>query len=167
MVHTLPVKVKSAMLNIAEQLGIRNARRSGFRPYWTRNNSGGSSAEETAAGQCRKLDGHGPVSLTERRSEPGVMVGAIRWQHRLKRERPTCTERTKSLLESADGRMASADSAKEKACPTKIQKNPLDSDRPSHGRRLHSLRLAGRINECNGDFSTAERLTYRQLISSH
>jgi len=47
----------------------------------------------------------------------------------------------------------SGDSAKEKACPTKIQKNPLDSDRPSHGRRLHSLRLAGRINECNGDVS--------------
>ena len=78
MVHTLPVKVKSAMLNIAEQLGIRNARRSGFRPYRTRNNSGGSSAEETAAGQCRRLDGHGPVTITERRPEPGVMVGAIR-----------------------------------------------------------------------------------------
>jgi hypothetical protein len=29
-----------------------------------------------------------------------------RWQHRLKRERPTCTERNKSLLESADGSMA-------------------------------------------------------------
>jgi len=25
-----------------------------------------------------------------------------------------------------------------KPCPTKKQKNPLDSDRPSHGRRLHS-----------------------------
>ena len=29
-----------------------------------------------------------------------------RWQHRLKRERPTCTERNESLLESADGSMA-------------------------------------------------------------
>ena len=39
----------------------------------------------------------------------------IRWQRRLKRERPTCTERTKLLLESADGRMASvANSAGEK-----------------------------------------------------
>src|SRR5579859_2292765 len=65
MVHTLPVKGKSAMLNIAEQLGIRKVHRSGFRPYWTRNNSGGSSAEKPAASQCRRLDGHGPVSLTE------------------------------------------------------------------------------------------------------
>src|SRR5690349_2113770 len=81
MVHTLPVKGKSAMLNIAEQLGIRNARRNGFRPYWTRNNSGGSSAEETAAGQCRRLAGHSPVSLTEGRREPGIMVGALRRLH--------------------------------------------------------------------------------------
>jgi hypothetical protein len=77
MVHTLPVKRKSAMLNIAEQLGIRNARRNGLRPYRTRNNSRGSSAEETAAGQCRRLAGHGPVSITGRRPEFGVMVGAI------------------------------------------------------------------------------------------
>src|SRR5437879_12771504 len=76
--HTLTVKAKSAMLNIAEQLGFRNGRRSGFRPYWTRNNSGGSSAEETTAGQCRRIDGHGPVSLTERRPEPRVLDGGIR-----------------------------------------------------------------------------------------
>jgi hypothetical protein len=76
MVHTLPVKGKSAMLNIAEQLGIRNARRSGLRPYRTRNDSGGSSAEETAAGQCRRLDGHGPVSLTE---ETGA--GGYGWRY--------------------------------------------------------------------------------------
>jgi hypothetical protein len=73
------------MLNIAEQLGIRNARRNGLRPYRTRNNSRGSSAEETAAGQCRRLAGHGPVSITGRRPEPGVMVGAIRQLHSLKR----------------------------------------------------------------------------------
>jgi len=78
MVHTLPVKGKSAMLNIAERLGIRNARRNGLRPYRTRNNSRGSSAEETAAGQRRRLAGHDPVSITGRRPEPGVMVGAIR-----------------------------------------------------------------------------------------
>ena len=71
MVHTLPVKAKSAMLNIAEQLGIRNARRSGLRPYRTRNNSGGSSAEETAAGQCRRLAGHRPVSVTEEETRTG------------------------------------------------------------------------------------------------
>src|ERR1700731_1335984 len=71
MVHTLPVKVKSAMLNIAEQPGIRNARRHGLRPYRTRNNSGGSSAEETAAGQCRRLAGHRPVSVTEEETRTG------------------------------------------------------------------------------------------------
>src|SRR5579872_5120987 len=55
-------------------------------------------------------------------------------------ERPTCTERTKIAHQSADGRMATvANSAGEKPCPTKKQKNPLDSDRPSHGRRYHSL----------------------------
>jgi hypothetical protein len=54
------------MLNIAEQLGIRNARRNGLRPYRTRNNSRGGSAEETAAGQCRRLAVHGPVSITGR-----------------------------------------------------------------------------------------------------
>ena len=30
----------------------------------------------------------------------------IRWQHRLNRERPICTERNESLLESANGSMA-------------------------------------------------------------
>src|ERR1051326_6926311 len=74
MVHTLPVKGKSAMLNIAEQLGIRNARRNGLRPYRTRNNSRGSSAEETATGQCRRLAGHGPVSITGRRPERGLWL---------------------------------------------------------------------------------------------
>src|SRR5580658_2732234 len=78
MVHTLPVKGKSAMLNIAEQLGIRNARRNGFRPYRTRNNSRGSSAEETAAGQCRRLAGHGPVSITGRREGYG-------WRYHIRR----------------------------------------------------------------------------------
>ncbi len=71
MVHTLPVKVKSTMLNIAEQLGIRNARRNGLRPHRTRNNSRGSSAEETAAGQCRRLAGHGPVSITGEETRAG------------------------------------------------------------------------------------------------
>jgi hypothetical protein len=34
-------------------------------------------------------------------------------------------------------------SAEEKPCPTKKQMNPLDSDRPSHGRRLHQLSPPG------------------------
>jgi hypothetical protein len=54
MVRTLPVKVKSAMLNIGEQPGIRNTRRDGLRPYGTRN-AGGSSAEKTAAGQYHQF----------------------------------------------------------------------------------------------------------------
>jgi hypothetical protein len=37
----------------------------------------------------------------------------IRWQHRLNREHPTCTER-KSLLESADGRVATVATRREK-----------------------------------------------------
>jgi hypothetical protein len=45
-----------------------------------------------------------------------------------------------SLIESADGRVATvANSAGEKPCPTKKQKNPLDSDRPSHGRRYRNF----------------------------
>src|SRR5580765_7381521 len=38
----------------------------------------------------------------------------MRWQHRLKRERPTCTERNESLLESADGSMATVATRREK-----------------------------------------------------
>ena len=37
-----------------------------------------------------------------------------RWQHRLKRERPTCTERNDSLLESANGSMATVATRREK-----------------------------------------------------
>src|SRR5207237_5093669 len=66
----------------------------------------------------------------------------IRWQHRLKREHPTCTER-KSLIESADGRVATVATRPErKPCPTKTKTNSLDSDRPSHGRRLRSCSRA-------------------------
>src|ERR1700727_2291090 len=77
--RTLPVKVKSATLNIAEQLGIGNARRNGLRPYRAGNNSGGSSTEETAAGQCGRRTGHGPVSITGRKPRAGgVVVSEIR-----------------------------------------------------------------------------------------
>ncbi len=59
---------------------------------------------------------------------------------RLKRERPMCTERNESLLESADGSMATVATRREnKTLSPEKQTNPLDSDRPSHGRRLHSL----------------------------
>src|ERR1700686_2608856 len=89
----------------------------------------------------------------------------IRWQHRLKREHPTCTERTKSLNEECGWKGGdSGDSAGEKPCPMKQQKNPLDSDRPSHGRRLHS-KPAERLPLCRSrrynEFSTCHEFTYR------
>jgi hypothetical protein len=68
------------MLNIAEQLGIRNARRNGLRPYRTRNNSRGTSAEETAAGQCRRLAGHRPISVTEEETR----AGGYGWRYQAK-----------------------------------------------------------------------------------
>ena len=63
-----------------------------------------------------------------------------RWQHRLKREHPTCTERIKSLIEECGwkGGDSGGDSVEKKPCPTKERQNQLDSDRPSHGRRIHS-----------------------------
>jgi hypothetical protein len=36
-----------------------------------------------------------------------------RWKHRLNREHPTCTERNESLLESADGSMATVATRRE------------------------------------------------------
>src|SRR5437868_6038144 len=61
----------------------------------------------------------------------------IRWQHRLKRERPTCTERTKSLTRvRMEGWRQWLTRPEKKTCPTKKQQNPLDSDRPSHGRAI-------------------------------
>src|ERR1700722_13812485 len=51
LVHPFPIKIKRATLNVAEQLGMRNVRRSGLRPYRTGNSCGGRNAEETAAGQ--------------------------------------------------------------------------------------------------------------------
>jgi hypothetical protein len=69
-----------------------------------------------------------------------------RWQHRLKREHPTCTERITSLLEECGwkGGDSGGDSAEKKPCPTKERQNRLDSDRPSHGRRFHSKSQRGR-----------------------
>ena len=81
-------------------------------------------------------------------SEKSGTKGAKRWQHRLKRERPTCTERNESLLESADGSMATAATRQEnkKPCSMKPVKNPLDSDRPSHGRPFHAKSGAERCS---------------------
>jgi hypothetical protein len=52
---------------------------------------------------------------------------------------PNLHPATRSLIESADGRVATvATRLEKKSCPTKKQKSRLHSDRPSHGRRLHS-----------------------------
>jgi hypothetical protein len=75
---------------------------------------------------------------------------------------PGCNENTqlapsenRSLRVRMEGWRQCNDSAGEKPCPTKNKSNPLDSDRPSHGRRLHSnfdcflirviLKLFGRV----------------------
>jgi hypothetical protein len=53
---------------------------------------------------------------------------------------PNMHRANESLLESADGSMATAATRREEkeTCSTKPDQNRLDSDRPSHGRRLHS-----------------------------
>src|SRR5438132_6284322 len=46
-----------------------------------------------------------------------------------------------SLTKSADGRVATVATRRgEKPCPIKKKMNPLDSDRPSHGRWQHRLK---------------------------
>src|SRR6266404_2779987 len=58
-----------------------------------------------------------------------------RWQHRLKREHPTCTERSNR---SQRVRMEGWRHGSEKKRSSKQKhKNRLDTDRPSHGRRLN------------------------------
>src|SRR5882672_9893430 len=62
----------------------------------------------------------------------------IRWQHRLKREHPTCTERkqNRSLRLRMEGwRQWQLGGRK----TLSNGRNLLDSDRASHGRRSHSL----------------------------
>src|SRR5262250_525265 len=72
----------------------------------------------------------------------------IRWQHRLQREHPTCTER-RSLTQSADGRVAtvSADGMTT-LLSNKNAKKLLDSNRPSHGSPLHFLISNGQRPGC-------------------
>jgi len=72
------------------------------------------------------------IFVTEERS-------IIRWQHRVQRERPTCTERKHRSPECGWKDGVSGDSAGEKPCPTKNKTNPLDSDRPSHGKRYRNF----------------------------
>ena len=66
------------------------------------------------------------------------------------------------LLASADGRVATgATRQRKKTCPTKKGKNPLDSDRPSHGRRLHSSAQRNGHEECKRDITTAASAALR------
>ena len=69
-----------------------------------------------------------------------------RWQHRLNREHPTCTERWKAHSEcgwkGGDkmrlGVQNRVTSARRWTCPHHRKKR-VDTDRPSHGRAMHSL----------------------------
>jgi len=49
----------------------------------------------------------------------------------------------------ADGRVATVTTRREKTLSNEKPKNPLDSDRPSHG----SVYTHNPVNQCNGDFS--------------
>jgi len=69
---------------------------------------------------------------------------------------PNMHRANQSLLESADGSMATVATRREnKQCFTKPEENRLDSDRPSHGRRLHS-KPPGSVNECYDDLSPTD-----------
>ena len=62
-------------------------------------------------GESRKKDDRLDVRTLARlaRIDPQLLL-----KHRLNRERPTCTERNESLLESADGSMATVATRREK-----------------------------------------------------
>src|ERR1019366_7506101 len=107
-----------------------------------------SKSPKPSSGDCVNRRAHVPLSGV------GSQVDN-RWQHRLKREHPTCTERIKSLIEECGwkGGDSGGDSVEKKPCPTKERQNQLDSDRPSHGRRLHSLTPSRNRSWCYGDFS--------------
>src|SRR4029077_11584261 len=72
-----------------------------------------------------------------------------------KRERPTCTERNQSLLRECGWKHG--DSGKlgrrDKSLSNEKQNKPLDSDRPSHGRRFRSEPFG---YERNGDATTVD-----------
>ncbi len=72
----------------------------------------------------------------------------IRWQHRLKRERPTCTER---MNRSPRVRMEAwrqwQTRQEKKPCPTKTITNPLDFHRPSHGSDYTKIPLGRHASE--------------------
>ena len=90
-----------------------------------------------------------------------------RWQHRLKRERPTCTERNKSLLESADGSMATVATRPGEIhvphCANRIDLTPTGLLMEGVSARVRfSFALFG-VDEWNGDISTDERFTQGML----
>src|SRR5690349_23291892 len=91
----------------------------------------------------------------------------IRWQHRLNRERPTCTERNDSLLESADGSMATAANGREEKRveqhETRIPLTPtglLMEGHFTHRRVTLSLRCANHVRR-NGTVALWEYVPER------
>ena len=65
------------------------------------------------------------LDLGDRNSWYCLVDEPNRWQHRLKRERPTCTERNQSLLECGWKHGDSGHSAGEKPCPPKKHRTYL------------------------------------------
>ena len=125
------------------------------------NDSGGSRVKQKGKTKIKTVPGREKTKAQSRVPVTALMAwprfhskeqnhrAPNRWQHRLKRERPTCTERNESLLESADGSMATVATRREKKpCSNKTKKNRLDSDRPSHGRPLHSSSFAQESVQC-------------------
>src|SRR5262249_52906830 len=100
-----------------------------------------------SSGDCVNRQAH--VSALQRNDR-----SLIRWQHRLKRERPTCTERNDSLLESADGSMATAAKARKNLENKNETRNPLTpTGLLMEGDYTHRTRVFCFTNASNCDFS--------------
>jgi hypothetical protein len=83
-----------------------------------------------------------PLLFRMVRSAPCSMNSGMALSSTVVTRTPNCTERKNRSLKSADGRVATVVTWHgEKPCPMKKRKNPLDSDRPSHGRRFGSFIL--------------------------
>jgi hypothetical protein len=79
---------------------------------------------------------------------------------------PNMHERKESLLESADGSMATVATRREnKILFNEAMKNRLDSDRPSHGRPFHQLRFCRFA--CHSCSSCSGRRTMLRTRVSH
>jgi hypothetical protein len=84
-----------------------------------------------------------------------------RWQHRLKREHPTGTERKHRSSKSADGRLATV--------ATRPEKNLIQpKDKGTHltptGLLMEGVYTNNPVNERNGDFSPTSRIVARGKV---